>query len=524
MSPVAPGNPDVVTYLAGLYGQQEYSDCKVVFMLEKAPPPGGQVAPSTTSLAPGSVVGAPLPAHSCILRPACDKWNQQWLDWTPRPDSDAHASKRRKLSADQAVTVTITVAGEASPSGAARADVPEICVALRSADEMVAAAAVVKFAYTGLVEAGSITEALQVRRQADYLRMPRCMEACLALVKEGPLLAEGPSAGASASATGGGDGDGGGNSSNAQAAIELLGCGALWPDPANDPTWRAFGALLAEATRQLVAHFGDALAVLNNDDLLNQMRALPVMCLALLLESDDFGTDDESSVVLVLAMWMGVNYSRTSAKARRQLCGMLRLVHCSRAYLDWVLPALALDHHCHPNSGAGWLPIVPSQVGWLSKYVGASGPMKKALWEERRAGGRWRAGGLAQRQAAAPAHASVSLATRVPAAYAVKSGTVHQLNQLSRPAESLRVDVYLSKSDAGGQRTDALIGSFASSEVVVTYGFGLRRDVALSGAAAPPPAPEQQPAHADKTQEQQARRAREAAVAAQWAAYLRDGN
>ncbi|KAG2432603.1 hypothetical protein HXX76_008943 [Chlamydomonas incerta] len=549
---MAPGNPDVIDYLAGLYGQQEYSDCKVVFMLEKSPP-GGQVAPvmSALSLAPGSVVGQPLPAHSCILRPACDKWNQQWLDWTPRPDIDARASKRRKLSAEQAVAVTITVAGEARPSAAARADVPEICIAVRSADEVAAAAAVVKFAYTGLVEVGSITEALQVRQQADYLRMPRCMEACLALVNE-KLLGAGPSAGTSSSSIAGGGG-GSGNSSRAEGATELFRCSALWPDPANDPTFAAFEALLAEAKRRLVAHFGDALAVLNDEDLLDQMGALPAVGLETLLASDDFGTDDESSVVLVLAKWMEKNYSSTDADTRRRLCELLRLVQCSRAYLDWVLPALALDHHCHPDSRSGWLPIAPAQAGWLSKYVGASGAIKTALWEGRMTGvgvpEGWR-NNRPRRQCVPPAGLTCTYS-------ASKEDLLEEYSKLlkfnfmflkmdARPKgriwamglewcpallynqdtaratmsfHPLEADVYLYKWGASGRRMDVLVGNLASDQMV---GFGSWTSVGgffVPGAAAQP-APL---AKTSKKQEEQARRAREAAVAAQWAAYMKYG-
>ncbi|KAG2441496.1 hypothetical protein HXX76_003118 [Chlamydomonas incerta] len=209
------------------------------------------------------------------------------------------------------------------------------------------------------------------------------MEACLALVKE-KLPGAGPSAGASSgSSAGGGDGGGGsGNSSSgAEAATELFRCSALWPDPADDPSFAAFAAVRTDAKRRLVAHFGDALAVLNKKQLYEQMRALPAVGLEVLLESDDFGTDSESSVVLVLAKWMKVNYSGTDADTRRRLCGHLRLVQCSRAYLDWVLPALARDHLLHPDSQAGWRLVTPDQSGWLSKYASASGAMKEALWQ-----------------------------------------------------------------------------------------------------------------------------------------------
>ena len=63
-----------------------------------------------------------------------------------------------------------------------------------------------------------------------------------------------------------------------------------------------------------------------------------------------------------------MNYSTTDAATRRRLCGLLRLSQCSRAYLDWVLPALALDHLLHPGTPLGWLPITLQQVGCIARY------------------------------------------------------------------------------------------------------------------------------------------------------------
>ncbi|KAG2437706.1 hypothetical protein HYH02_011084 [Chlamydomonas schloesseri] len=386
------GNADVMAHWAKMFGQDEDADCKVVLMLESSPP-GGAGEPSGTAPegsgpdepdapdAPGRVV-AVLPAHSWVLRPACEKWNDQWLKWTARPDSDAHpSSKRRKLSSDQAVAVTITVAAGSGtgPSSAelvaAHTNQKEIRIDVRCRAEVPSALAVVEYAYTGQVKPGSVTEAIQIWRQADYLQMKGCMAACLELVKK--KLAEekrAAAAGASGSSAGGSTG------SSAGAAIEFFQSYAAWPDAATNPSHQSFMPLLAEAKRQLVAHFGDTLAVLNKKELYDQMLALPAVGLEALLESDDFGTDSESSVVLLLAEWIDANYGRTDAATRRRLCGLLRLCQCSRAYLDWVLPALALDHLLHPDTQAGWFPITPAQLtGCVSRYLAASDDEKAAL-------------------------------------------------------------------------------------------------------------------------------------------------
>ncbi|KAG2451966.1 hypothetical protein HYH02_003739 [Chlamydomonas schloesseri] len=212
----------------------------------------------------------------------------------------------------------------------------ELRVPLGGEEELPAARAAVKFAYTGQIDAGSIREALQVRRQAAYLQMKGCVEACLAVVRD------------------------------------KLGAGGKGKKPtrASDANEEpAFTALLTEAKRQLVAHFGDALAVLNQKELYEQMRELPAEGLEALLESDDFGTDSESSVVLMLAEWMDANYNNTDVATRRRLCGLLRLVQCSRAYSCFILPELADGRYRIMNSD--WLDLSQKELSCLNTYITA---------------------------------------------------------------------------------------------------------------------------------------------------------
>ncbi|KXZ48722.1 hypothetical protein GPECTOR_25g305 [Gonium pectorale] len=78
-----------------------------------------------------------------------------------------------------------------------------------------------------------------------------------------------------------------------------------WPDPAHEPH---LAAVLAAARPRLVGHFGDALAALNTPALRRQLLALPAAGLEALLESDDFGTDAEESILLLLlAAWVEEN-------------------------------------------------------------------------------------------------------------------------------------------------------------------------------------------------------------------------
>ncbi|KAG2425808.1 hypothetical protein HXX76_013433 [Chlamydomonas incerta] len=158
--------------------------------------------------------------------------------------------------------------------------------------------------------------------------------------------------------------------------LELYGCAALWPDPAEDA---AFAELLAEAKRRLVAHFGDALAVLNDTAQHEQMVALPAVGLEALLESDDFGTDSKSSVVLVLAEWMAVNFDSTDEVLWWRLYGLLRLVQCSRVYLSGVLPAL---HQRSPTSAASWFPLTLAEAFSMLTYSLVSDPERKGMMAE----------------------------------------------------------------------------------------------------------------------------------------------
>ncbi|KAG2441520.1 hypothetical protein HXX76_003142 [Chlamydomonas incerta] len=315
------------------------------------------------------VVGKPLPGHTIVLRLASERFKTQVERWSAGESAGAEPSSKRRA------TVALPENGDAGGPQAARASsrqppLLQLRVPLGSEEELPAALSVIKFAYTGHIEAGSIEEALQARQQADYLQMEGCVAACVAAVR-GMLVPADDSSGdfdRDSDDEGGGGGDGTAGS-RAERVLELYSCAPLWPDPEQEP---AFAALLAEAKPRLVAHFGDALAVLNKQDLFEQMLALPAVGLEALLESDDFGTDSESSVVLVLAEWMAENYGSTDADTRRQLCGLLRLACCSRGYLEWVLPDLALDQHCHPDSQADWLPITLEQARCVAAYAAAT--------------------------------------------------------------------------------------------------------------------------------------------------------
>ncbi|KAG2443859.1 hypothetical protein HXX76_002202 [Chlamydomonas incerta] len=329
MAPQQPSiNPKVAAAIGGLFGRSEDADCQLVFVLDPAPPTGeppsggGAAAGCGCTHKEAARLAEPLPAHSFVLRHASDKIAAQ-LAWA-----------RMGASTSALTSKTARASGAAAKAAAPLKQLPEVQLMLGGEEELPAARAAIQFAYTGRVQPGSsVREALQ------------------------------PAAAGSVNA----------------AVLELCSGAALWSDAAENA---AFAAALREAKQQLAAHFGDALAVLNDKQLHEQVVALPAAALAALLESDDFGTDSESSGVLVLAEWMAVNYGSTDEALRRRLCGPLRLVQCSRAYLCGVLPVLAARHQRSPTSAAGWFPMTPAEATCMLAYSTASEPERKAMAAE----------------------------------------------------------------------------------------------------------------------------------------------
>ena len=84
---------------------------------------------------------------------------------------------------------------------------------------------------------------------------------------------------------------------------------------------------------------------------------------------------------------MAVNYCRKDEDTRKQLCGLLRLSQCSRAYLTRVLPALAARHEAGPYSAGGWLPISRDDATCLLAYSTATEHERSAMTGEGRASG-----------------------------------------------------------------------------------------------------------------------------------------
>ncbi|PNH07010.1 hypothetical protein TSOC_006577 [Tetrabaena socialis] len=164
-------------------------------------------------------------------------------------------------------------------------------------------------------------DALRVRQVADYLQIIGCTDACDAYIMR---MLESNSA-----------------SSCTDAILNILGFFSTKSAhliPMDDPT---FVEVLESAKKALFREFGNALLVLNKPALRRSLMHMSSMAIKMLLESDQLKTDNESTVMVLLASWLEVN--STSMDVRDELCGLVRLVQLDRPYLSRVLPALAKE-------------------------------------------------------------------------------------------------------------------------------------------------------------------------------------
>ncbi|GLC47619.1 hypothetical protein PLESTB_000007800 [Pleodorina starrii] len=319
---------------------------------------------------------------------------------------------------------------------------PVLRVHLSSEADVPSARSALRYAYTGDVQAGSIRKALEVRRQAVNLRIEGCAAACMEIVKA--KLAEASndsSSDTSSSPAGEGDGK---SSSAAAAATQPRSCPnaaatespppppvlelfskSLWPEPAMEPD---FADVLASAKPLLVAHFSDVLRTLNTRQLRSQLLALPAVAVEALLESDDFGADNESSVLLMLAVWMEANHGAIDAHTRERLCRQVRLVQLSRPYLCSILPVLALDFETAPAAASTAAPAGPItattsvSVTTISAITGGSGA----------------AAGAASSSAAAAASGTTSTAVSAAAWFPIRGAEAAFIASLATSQPPLR--------------------------------------------------------------------------------------
>jgi hypothetical protein len=309
----AGGNAHLLPGIARLFMSQEGSDCTIRFCKDKSEAVVNRYYSSETRSHGNtssedendSFPDEIIVAHTFVLRLASQMFESKISRWTV-PDSGG---------------------------------IDEIVVSLSSASEIPAAIEAIRFAYTGdvrVTEDNSVRQLLDVRRLAEYMQIKGCMEKC-----DG-LLADKLSTGDTATL--------------AENILQFYQFVHMWPTQFEREA--SFdGDLFPISQNALVAYFKDASSTLNTGDVFDNLLRLPAIGLQHLLSSDNFATDCEDTVLLLLAMWMRENYHKTDESTRKDLCAQLRFRGMTRNYRLNMLMHLAAEHDAHPDEPGGWFPM-----------------------------------------------------------------------------------------------------------------------------------------------------------------------
>ncbi|GLC34552.1 hypothetical protein PLESTB_001249000 [Pleodorina starrii] len=314
--------------------------------------------PDGTSL----ILTQPLPAHTFVLCGGSQRFAAQIDRWA---------------------------AGDISGGGAR----PEMLlrVPLDEPEDLPYALAAMQYMYTGRLPAelaGDAAGLLRLRRQAAYLQVEGCTEACeqalLALVappasaQQGPRQRQQRDAGAGASGLAG--------------VWQLLCCrDLLLASVALEPSF--VRGLMQACRHQLVKHaagsaagrgglppsgpglgealawaFGDAPSLLSDPRVTRQFCELPAVAIEAMLGSEALATDSEDTVLLMLLRWLQANAPAASVEVRRRLLRLVRLSQLSNTYLHRVAPLLL------PTLG-----VSPQELRFLQEYAFAPDSQRARL-------------------------------------------------------------------------------------------------------------------------------------------------
>ncbi len=364
----------VNSFLNTLFGSADGADCYIRFQAV-ARDAGKDASPVN--------IGDPLPAHQLILRGGSERFRahiERWVPLGPRPDDEqGNAAKRRcveKPACENASSVEQgpSLVGLPSIDASSRSELPELLVPLDSGDELQPSVAAIRFMYTGSVfhqaeaqprqqharqgqaqqlEDGTLPvgELLLIRRQAEYLQVQGCAEACDAALEE--CFKRSPVSSSSSSST----------ASPLAPVLEMYNLQHLLPSEDEEPRIKL---LLTACRKRLVQHWeaqlpespkgtarasrakilawllggGDAVRIANDPQLTSAWLQLPAAALEELLQFRYLSTDDEATVVLLVEMWVAAQGSAVTEADKARVRGQLRLVNCNTAYLFNVLPKL----------------------------------------------------------------------------------------------------------------------------------------------------------------------------------------
>ncbi|EFJ40033.1 hypothetical protein VOLCADRAFT_100219 [Volvox carteri f. nagariensis] len=298
-------------FLADLFGKKERSDCTIIFYVPTSDTPREKPAGIKSSAC----------AHLLVLCGASPRFSAQVDRWT----EDKEPSNRH------------------GPGAVLR-------VPLDSEDALPYALSTIRFMYTDKLEGLNTVDALlRVRQLAAYLQVEGCVEACDTALKslvggtpERPLGTESSTTTTRAA----------GRAAALSGVINLYMSRSLLDEDQGE-----VGKLLHVCREQL-----DAAWALSDLDVRKQVEGLPLGAMEALLQSDTFSTDDESSVLLLVACWLQASGSLKTDKTSEAcscLCKLVRLSHLPSTFLHVVLPSLS------------WFPITPGEHRFLCDYAHA---------------------------------------------------------------------------------------------------------------------------------------------------------
>ncbi|KAG2490601.1 hypothetical protein HYH03_010994 [Edaphochlamys debaryana] len=231
----------------------------------------------------------------------------------------------------------------------------ELRVPLDHADCHRHALTAIRFMYTSELASSDTAELLGVRRMASFLGVEGCVEAV-----DAALLAQ----------------------TRTLKALRrdvhgMHQCLRLLPDSDEGPAASALRSAFRAAFRaQLAAHpgglprggqlmmgevlawaYSDAPSVLSDPVSRKQLLALSADAIEALLSNDTFATDNEDSVLLLLAEWLDAQ-SRWAVLpgTRKRLCRCVRLCQLSGVYLHGMLPLLE------------WFPVSAAELRFICQY------------------------------------------------------------------------------------------------------------------------------------------------------------
>ncbi|GLC37564.1 hypothetical protein PLESTB_001583600 [Pleodorina starrii] len=345
-------------WLSGLFGTAEQSDCTIELRCRqviKPDPADGEPANKRPKNAePANGAGAAEAQQMIAEGPVCDQLPAHLIVICGGSVLFRAQAAYMKQHAHHPVVFRVLVNN------------PEEAPFVRSA---------VRFMYTGKLEVNGAEALLRVRRIAGKLQIAGCVAACdaeLTALTNGT----GPSPAGAHPLTG---------------VADLFTYRALLPTA---PEARAaVDALLDECRKALVRYapcstssgsdapivpggpglgellawaFRDAPSLLSDPVMRRQMCALPEGSMEALLASSTFATDDEASVLLMLAHWLHAHEDVNKA-TRKRLCKQIRVCQLSDTYLLVVLPELP------------WFKISPEEYRFICVYTRSSAEKREFM-------------------------------------------------------------------------------------------------------------------------------------------------